>query len=169
MCTIFTRLGSHWVELGLRDMADATPAAAAATPARGGRRGKRGSEQMSFGEDSSDASDVCPPRCASGDTLPLPIPANQSSLSTSHVIARGRRRKLQLASMTEEQKAIEAEARMVKNREIARNCRRRKKAKIGDLEARVVQHETTIGDQARRIASLHKLVAQLGGAVPPGL
>ena len=37
------------------------------------------------------------------------------------------------------------------------------------LEARVVQHETTIGDQARRIASLHKLVAQLGGAVPPGL
>ena len=43
--------------------------------------------------------------------------------------------------MTEEQKAIETAARMEKNREIARHCRKRKKAKIRQLEEKVAQYE----------------------------
>ena len=133
-------------------------------------RNKRKSEDANVDTDApddhgEDASATPPPpphdRRTSNTTLPLPIRANQSSLSTDHVIARGRRRRLQLATMTEEQKAIEAEARMVKNRQIAQNCRARKKIKVHALEEKVQQYEADIAKQAQQIAALHELVARL--------
>lgn len=100
----------------------------------------------------------------SGNNPTLPIPAN-AVLATDHVIARGRRRRIQLSKMSKEQIAIETEARMEKNRQLARDCRRRKKMKITLLEDKVSAYERTINRQTSHISRLEDEVAKLRALV----
>jgi len=58
-------------------------------------------------------------------------------LLPGHKIARGRGRRKQLEQMTEQEKAAEKESRMEKMRISARECRKRKKAGIKGLEAKL--------------------------------
>jgi hypothetical protein len=58
-------------------------------------------------------------------------------LLPGHKIARGRGRRKQLAQMSDQEKAAEAEARMLKLRVSARECRKRKKVGIQGIKAKI--------------------------------
>lgn len=59
----------------------------------------------------------------------------------THKPARGRRRRLQLAQMSEAEKEMEQMTRLQRNRMSARDCRLRKKAKINGLQERICELE----------------------------
>jgi hypothetical protein len=68
----------------------------------------------------------------SADEVPL-----IEMLLPGHKVARGRGRRKQLEQMSEEEKRAEKQARMMKMRVSARECRKRKKAGIQGLEAKL--------------------------------
>ena len=57
----------------------------------------------------------------------------------NHKPARGRGREKQLKTMTIEQKDAEIQARLVKNRKAARDCRKRKKEYVCSLEEKIIE------------------------------
>jgi hypothetical protein len=93
---------------------------------------------------------------------PSPIPLNTNGiLPPDHRPARGRGRQNQLARMTKAQIEAEAEARLEKNRQAARECRLRRKQHVELLENRVAQLERERRQQDKYIKQLQaKLAAQ---------
>lgn len=77
-------------------------------------------------------------------------------LANHHTPARGRKRKQQLESMTEEERVLEAEIRAERNRQSARDCRVRKKSYIRTLQAQVELHKGQLAVQADAMAQLKK-------------
>lgn len=72
----------------------------------------------------------CAPKTQAGKR---PTEAKMPSILKGHKIARGRGRQGQLLTMTEEQKEAEVAWRLRKNRDAARESRRRKKQMIEDI------------------------------------
>jgi hypothetical protein len=70
--------------------------------------------------------------------------------------------------MTTAQIEAEAEARLERNRQAARDCRQRRKVHVGDLEEKVAGLEEDKRRQAQHIAALESRVRELeassGGA-----
>ena len=75
--------------------------------------------------------------------------------------ARGRGRPPQLEKMTPQERKAEAEWRLEKNRQAARDCRQRRKAYVKELEAKVAEYEAHLQTQATIIATLRKKVEDL--------
>ena len=97
--------------------------------------------------------------------MPLPSPDGSGTiLPTGHIVARGRRRTRQLATMTPEQIAVEADRQREKNRLLAIDIRRRKKMKIALLEEKVAEYELVCSKQATHISRLEAQVANLWAA-----
>eukprot|EP00039_Didymoeca_costata_P031682 m.35906 g.35906 ORF g.35906 m.35906 type:complete len:309 (+) comp8983_c0_seq1:283-1209(+) len=90
---------------------------------------------------------------------PLDLPKD-GPLPPDHMPARGRRRKIQLQSMTPEQIKAEAEARMEKNRRSARDCRRRKKNYIMELDNQLKAMQDKDRKQQKQIQSLEEQLEQ---------
>lgn len=91
---------------------------------------------------------------------PSPIPLETHGiLPPDHRPARGRGRQNQLARMTKEQIEAEAEARLEKNRQAARECRLRRKQHVELLESRVAQLERERRQQDKIIKQLQAKLA----------
>merc|ERR1712151_415572 len=82
-------------------------------------------------------------------------------LPPNHKPARGRGRQLQLAKMTAAQKKAEAEFRLEKNRQAARDFRLRRKNQVQTLEEQVKKYEERDQAQRTQIAHLQAEVARL--------
>jgi hypothetical protein len=79
-------------------------------------------------------------------------------LLPGHKIARGRGRRKQLAQMSEQEKAAEAEARMLKLRISARECRKRKKVGIQGIKAKI--HKFVRKEQ-QNLATIDRLQGEM--------
>lgn len=93
-------------------------------------------------------------------------------LPADHRPARGRGRSHQLEKMTRVQIEAEAEARLEKNRQAARDCRLRRKQQVGVLQERVIGLENSAAEDQAYIAELEDrevqsqaLVAALRGQI----
>lgn len=75
-------------------------------------------------------------------------------LPPDHRPARGRGRSIQLSSMTKEQIAAETVARNERNRQAAKECRRKRKEHVELLEARVEKLESVLSGNRKTIAEL---------------
>lgn len=82
-------------------------------------------------------------------------------LPPDHRPARGRGRQSQLKQMTKEQIEAEAAARLEKNRLAARDCRKRRKFHLSELENKVAIHEARDLEQQQIIEKLRQEVADL--------
>ena len=91
---------------------------------------------------------------------PNPSGDNQC-LPPNHKIARGRARQKQLKGMTDEEKEAEFLARLEKNREAARLCRRNKKAKVEVLKGKVVSLGARDSKQKETIKELNSTIVRL--------
>ena len=91
---------------------------------------------------------------------PNPSGDNQC-LPPNHKIARGRARPKQLKGMTDEEKEAEFLARLEKNREAARLCRRNKKAQVEVLKGKVVSLGARDAKQKETIKELNSTIVRL--------
>jgi len=82
-------------------------------------------------------------------------------LPADHRPARGRGRSMQLKAMTREQIEAEAEARLEKNRQAARDCRLRRKQQVGLLTEQVQTLRRKDSQSQATIAGLRNEVQQL--------
>lgn len=86
-------------------------------------------------------------------------------LPANHRPARGRGRTHQLDKMTREQIEAEAEARLEKNRQSARECRLRRKQQVGILQMQVAELTKKDEESQQIIAKLQQRVRELEGVV----
>lgn len=99
---------------------------------------------------------------SAGSDLPEPSRSKSGARSASSgggkfpKPARGRKRQHQLAAMTPEQRELEDEIRMERNRQSARDCRVRKKSYIQTLQAEIAQYATQFAAQADAMEKLRK-------------
>lgn len=76
------------------------------------------------------------------------------TLPLDHKPARGRARMYQKTSMSKKQLKEESEIRLEKNRLAAKECRKRKKEYIDDLETRIENYKFLLKDQEKEIIFL---------------
>lgn len=75
-------------------------------------------------------------------------------MEKAHKPARGRQRRHQLAAMTAEERQVEREILMEKNRQSARDCRLRKKSHVASLKATIQEQEDVLAQDKLMIAQL---------------
>jgi len=87
--------------------------------------------------------------------------AGSSLLPADHKPARGRGRSLQLSAMSEAEKQAEAEVRLERNRQAARDFRLRRKQHVDGLERQVAEYERRDREQIQLIAELQAEMARI--------
>lgn len=92
----------------------------------------------------------------SGTGLLFPQSSSSETLCmATHKPARGRRRARQLASMSDTEKEMEKQMRLLKNRQSAKDCRRRKKSFIEGLQERIAELESGEVKYLKQLAALN--------------
>lgn len=119
--------------------------------------GKTTTKKRSYAPKRADSGNGCGKK---KPVQPLPLPED-GVLPQDHMPARGRRRKIQLQSMTPEQIKAEAAARMEKNRQSARECRRRKKNYIQQLDGQLKTLQAKDRKQMKTIATLQSQLEEM--------
>jgi len=87
--------------------------------------------------------------------------AGTGLLPADHKPARGRGRSLQLSAMSEAEKQAEAEVRLERNRQAARDFRLRRKHHVDGLERQVAEYERRDREQVQLIAELQAEMARI--------
>lgn len=82
-------------------------------------------------------------------------------LPVDHKPARGRGRSLQLSAMSDAEKQAEAEVRLERNRQAARDFRLRRKHHVDGLERQVAEYERRDREQVQLIAELQAEMARI--------
>lgn len=135
----------------------ASPSPSRRSAARGGAGGAAGKSARSSLSVSTSPKSAVPRRA------PTPIALDTHGvLPPDHRPARGRGRQKQLTMMTAEQIEAEANARLIKNRQAARDCRMRRKLHVKDLEARVDELEQQRAAQDRLVRRLQQRLKDAG-------
>lgn len=98
-------------------------------------------------------------RTRKGSTRAAPIVDPTGILPPGHRPARGRGRQVQLQNMSRAQIVVEAEARLERNRQAARECRQRRKQHVHELQARISDLERELRAAALTIKDLRTRVS----------